>query len=201
MMPFITEELWHAMSYGADDESIMTAPWPTELTGLSGIVTDPAVVRYVEDKHELIRLGRSLKADYGIATTVETDYLFHPGSEDAAARVTADVASLKIALKAAKLDVATDARPTRGMASAVCALGTVAMRLEGVIDIDAERKRLLTQLAKIVADQENCNRKLANHEFVTRAPAGIVERQRASSREIEEKRRKLEHTLAALPQA
>ena len=68
-MPFLTEELWHQMGFCGDDDSIMTAQWPTPMDEAErarlGVTDD--VVAYVEAKHELITAGRALRTEYGIA--------------------------------------------------------------------------------------------------------------------------------------
>jgi valyl-tRNA synthetase len=74
----------------------------------------------------------------------------------------------------------------------------VAIPLAGLLDFDAERTRLTRDLAKIVAELDARNRKLANESFLERAPAEVVEKERAIQREYLEKKRRIEATLATL---
>ena len=63
-MPFLTEELWEGMEYNHTDVRIMRAPWPS--SGLA-VALEADTVAYVEAKHDLIRVGRILRKEYGLA--------------------------------------------------------------------------------------------------------------------------------------
>ena len=79
MLPFITEELWHSLGYGDADEFIMLAQWPDLSSDAAAVwQLDQECVSYVEAKHELIRAGRSLKADYQIPETKQVDFIIKP---------------------------------------------------------------------------------------------------------------------------
>ncbi|MBM4149848.1 MAG: valine--tRNA ligase, partial [Lentisphaerae bacterium] len=73
VMPFITEELWHEMGYGGDGGYIMNAPWPqpADAGALARLGATDEVLAYVAGKHEVVRAGRALKADFGIAASAE----------------------------------------------------------------------------------------------------------------------------------
>ncbi len=200
MMPFLTEELWHAMGYGVEDDSIMRSPWPEPLStadreawGITG-----AVVDYVDNKHELIRVGRTMRADYGIVPSRKIDYLIKPNTAEAAELLSADAESIKMLLRAESLRVDTELVPEKAMPSGLSQLGTIYMPLEGVVDIASELERLTGQHDKIISDLERTNRKLANESFVSKAPARVVEQQRARRRELVEKKEKLERLVATL---
>ena len=197
-MPFVTEELWHAMGYGDADSTIMTAAWPGSAGALvpGGATADAALVQYVEDKHELIRQARALKADYQAAGAAGADYVLKPADADAAARLRQDVASIKAALRAGEVAVDEAAAP-QGVPSAVVKLGTVFMTLTGV-DTAAERKRLQGELEKVAGDLERVSRKLSNEQFVSKAPAEVVERQRDIQRDLADRRDKLAQMLQAV---
>ena len=200
IMPFVTEELWHAMGYGEDSDSIMVAAWPepSDDMGLSGIEIDEAAADYVDDKHDLIRVGRALKSDYGILPTQTVDYVVKPPSSEQAERLAADEIALKAALKAGSLDVDVDATPGESMPGSLCRLGTIYVKLEGVIDIDAEKKKLTGQLAEINGNLARCVAKLGNEGFVSKAPAEVVERQKTLKQELIERSTKTEHLLDVL---
>jgi valyl-tRNA synthetase len=197
-MPFITEELWHAMGYGGADSTIMTAAWPGSAGGLvpGGATPDASLVQYVEDKHELIRQARALKADYQAPGAAGADYIVKPAAGDAAARLRLDVASIKAALRAGEVTVDEGADP-KGLPSAVVKLGTVFMKLTG-IDADAESKRLQAEIEKVEGDLDRVTRKLSNEQFVSKAPADVVERQREIQRDLAAKRQKLAAMLKSL---
>jgi valyl-tRNA synthetase len=68
----------------------------------------------------------------------------------------------------------------------------------GVIDLEQERRRLDRELAKAAAELERFDRKLANPQFLDRAPAEVVEEQRLRRAEAEQARQKLAAALARI---
>ena len=209
MMPFLTEELWHAMGY-ADIEplnaavngqvTIMLAPWPeaADDAALNAWGADAATTAYVRDKHELIRGGRTLRADFGIVPTQSIAYIIKPHAEDVVQRLETDAASIASMLKAEPLTIDAGYTPEKAMPSGVSSLGTVYMPLDGLLDVDKELERLDGQRQKLFGDIEGVTRKLSNADFVTRAPEHVVARQRERQQELIEKRDKLDRIIETL---
>jgi valyl-tRNA synthetase len=75
---------------------------------------------------------------------------------------------------------------------------TYALPLAGVVDLEQERLRLDRELAKAAAQLERFDQKLANPQFLDRAPAEVIEEQRARRAEAEQTRQKLEAALARI---
>jgi valyl-tRNA synthetase len=203
MMPFVTEELWHEMGYGGADETIMTAKWPTAPAKavLDKWKIDSGTVSYVDDKHDLIRVGRTLKADYEIPPGKKVDYLVKPNSDELARQLKADEQSVKSLLRVENLTIDTLLAPDKAMPSAISKLGTIYMPIKGLIDIEAEKKRLAAQLDKIRGDLERVSAKLNNISFVSKAPAEVVEQQKHRKQELVENSEKLQRLIDTLSQA
>ena len=72
------------------------------------------------------------------------------------------------------------------------------MSLEGHVDVEAEKKRLTEQLRKTEQELEASGKRLDNVNFVSRAPADVVEQARARKRELQEKRDKLAKLIEAM---
>ena len=203
MMPFVTEELWHSMDYGSDDELIILAPWPEALDaeGLQKAGIDSASVDYVDRKHELIRCGRNLRSDYGIVQTKKVDYLIKPVSGEYESMLKDDIRSITALLRADNVTVDSGMCAARAMPSAVRELGTIYMPLEGLIDIEAEKGKLAGQLKKIEQDLRRVTGKLENEEFVGKAPPHVVQRQEEIKQDLINRREKLEHLAEMLTKA
>ncbi len=90
----------------------------------------------------------------------------------------------------ADIEIATGAAPS-GAIQVVVDEATYALPLAGVIDLEQERRRLDRELAKAAAELERFDQKLANPQFLDRAPAEVVEEQRARRAEAEQTRQKL----------
>jgi valyl-tRNA synthetase len=199
-MPFVTEELWHAMGFGEQEDTIMLARWPAAESAavLAKWGVDAETVAYVDRKRDLIRAGRTLRADYEIAPAQRVDYVIKPASEDGARRLAADVDNLKLLLRSGAVRFDTAFQPGQAMPCAVTEIGTIYMPLEGLVDIDAERKRLSAQIEKARSELDRVNAKLSNEQFVGKAPAEVVEQQRAKQREIEGSIAKVQRVLDGL---
>jgi len=197
-MPFLTEELWHAMGYGGADEFIMTAPWPDPAReDALKLDVDAGTVQYVEEKHALITAVRALRGDLGIAPSKDIRLYIEPRDAKVKERLTADAAAVGRRLNA---EIAGLAGPRRkkAMPSVVCALGTVYLPLEGVVDAEAESRRLSAEIEKADKYLAGVGRKLRSVEFMTRAPREVVERQKAQREEVLERKAKLETLLKAV---
>ena len=75
---------------------------------------------------------------------------------------------------------------------------TYALPLAGVVDLEQERRRLDRELAKAAAELQRFDQKLGNPQFLGRAPAEVIEEQRARRAEAEQTRQKLEAALARI---
>ncbi|HOM59272.1 MAG TPA: class I tRNA ligase family protein, partial [Kiritimatiellia bacterium] len=197
-MPFITEELWHQMGYGAETESIMRAPWPAPYTDAQRTAwgLSDAVTAYVNARRELVTAGRALRADYNLAPSKFLHYVIQAMDEETAGRLKADAETLKQQLRSDNLEVVAGGGE-KAMPGTLCKLGTVYLPLEGVVDVKAEAARVKTELEKTRGFLKGVEAKLGNEGFVAKAPAAVVEQQRAKQKELTETIARLEKLLAS----
>ena len=200
IMPFVTEELWQGMGYSTLAESIVVAPWPEAMDEdeLAAWGVQSEAVAYVDAKHAAIGLARNLRADYGLAPAQTADFVLRPTDVASGERVRDDRAAYLPYLRAQKLEVEADFVPSKPMPSVITPLGTLFMSLEGHVDVEAERRRLAEQLLKTEQELECVGKRLDNVNFVSRAPAEVVDQVRSRKRELQEKRDKLSKLIEAM---
>ncbi len=195
-MPFLSEELWHEMGFAAEGESIMKAPWPKALDEAAckawGVSAE--LREFVEAKRELISAGRALRSEYGIAPSKFIDYIVVTPEPE---RLLADLEGLQGQLRSESVSIVSTA-PEQAMPCTVCKLGSIFLPLEGLIDMAAERKRLEGEIAKTKGFLATIAAKLGNEGFVAKAPAKVIEQQRASQAELSEALARLEKLLSVL---
>ena len=75
---------------------------------------------------------------------------------------------------------------------------TVYLPLAGMVDLDAERKRKKKEIDELDKHLGRVSSKLENPGFVNKAPAEVVERERARMEEMQTKRTQLSERLADL---
>ena len=74
----------------------------------------------------------------------------------------------------------------------------IIMPVENLLDLEKEISRLSRDLAKISQELKKTEGKLANRDFVNRAPEDVVEKERGKLDEFQGHKKKLEEILAKL---
>ncbi|WP_454797480.1 valine--tRNA ligase [Novosphingobium lindaniclasticum] len=169
-MPFVTEELWSKM--GARNQDLIVAAWPAPEASV-----DAEAKAEVEWLIALIGNLRGAKSELGIA----------PG-----ARLTAYVANPSDATRAligrsgtvidrlARLDaIVFEAAPAGAAMQVGAGDATLAIPLEGVIDIAAEKARLEKAMAASVKERDSLDKRLGNPAFVEKAKPEAIDKARA----------------------
>lgn len=195
-MPFVTEELWHQMQFSSEKDTIMKAPWPkpfaTEECLAWGVNDD--VRDFVEARREMVTAGRALRSEYGISPSKAIAYLIQSNQQP---HLEAQRETLQAQLRAESLTFLAE-QPDRPMPSTVCKLGTIFLPLDGLIDAEAERKRITAELAKITGFIKSIDAKLSNPGFTAKAPANVVQQQRDKREELTASLAKLQKLLSVL---
>jgi valyl-tRNA synthetase len=192
IMPFLTEELWQKFPHTGD--YLATSHWPAERKER----LDARAERDMALLQELVGKIRNVRVEAGIDPSRRIEVLVHAQSPENG-RLVADQAALVAALVRAERVVVVDSfAPDLVSARGVVRGLEVAVPLAGLLDFDAERTRLVKELRKIDAELDARNRKLANESFLERAPADVVEKERAIQKEFLEKKRRIESTLSTL---
>ena len=70
--------------------------------------------------------------------------------------------------------------------------------LLGLLDLEAEKEKIMAQIAKLEQGLVSCERKLADESFVSKAPAQVIEREKANQADYQHKIEKLRENLAHL---
>jgi len=192
-MPFVTEELWRKrVPEGESRESLlMLTEWPTHL-GLQNAQADAEIewlIRFVTEV-------RSIRAEMNVPAGAKVPLVAVGASDDTKARVAAHEGTLRRLARIETIDFA-DAPPT-GSVQIVLDEATLALPLQGVIDIGAESERLKREIDKVGSEIAQITAKLANDKFVSRAPEHVVEEQRERKSEAEATAIKLAQALKRL---
>lgn len=193
IMPYITEELWQTVAPLANakhSDSIMVAQWPQADTEK----ITPAALTQMEKLQELIGAVRNLRGEMGLAPSVKAP-LFVEGSNEWSAflRFLPSMARLSDVQLVERLPESDDA-PV-----AVCR--DVRLMLKVEIDKAAETARLGKEAEKLQKALDKLNAKLSKPGYTEKAPAHLVEKDRAELVELEGKMAKIAAQLAKLKDA
>lgn len=198
IMPHIAEELWQSLGFAArhEGQTLMLSPLPDPDTLLAGL--DDAEISRARATatalYESANRARNLKAEYNLATNRKVRFFLKPTMP-----TDADLAA-RLALLAGAQSVTCDAayEAPKGTPATLTPLGELFLPLEGLVDVDAERSRITKELEKISKEISKSEAKLGNPGFVDRAPAQVVDQERARLDEWKAKRDRLSAMLAAL---
>ena len=203
LMPHITEELWNRMEFGAPASAsgtgarsgflLYTAP-PAE--NLLPTIPDnelAAIRTRTTALYAAIHATRNLRSEFKIQAKQQVRLLIQP-------KVTLQPIQQAIfgALTKANEITILDGPAPAGTPSVLTDLGTVYLPLEGLIDPEAEKKRVTSEIIKVETELEKVNSKLQDAGFVEKVPKAVLEDHRQRLIKWTEKLETLKSSLKTL---
>jgi len=168
-MPFITEELWHAM--GARDHDLIVAHWPMA----DARALDPEAEREIDWLIRLVSEIRAARTELNVPPGARLPMHVRDANDGTTARLARQASALA---RLARVDAA-EGEASGGAAQVVVDEATFVLPLEGVIDLDAERQRLTKAIAAVEKERDALGGRLSNASFVERAKPEAVEKAKA----------------------
>jgi valyl-tRNA synthetase len=198
VMPFVTEEIWHAMAERGPGpceggRSLMIESWPAP----ASLPRDPAAEAEVDWVVRLISEVRTIRSESNVPPGRAIPLALKdaaPATLDRLGRWTDAVLRLARLSEVAPLkgDV------PKGAAQAVLDEATLVLPLADVIDLAAERARLAKEIARQAEELKRLDAKLSNPAFVARAAEEVVEESREKRAAAAEAKARLEAALARI---
>jgi valyl-tRNA synthetase len=203
VMPFVAESIWQALNDVAFErglpnpdpamESVVNAPWPN----YPATWQDTAIETRVARMQELIRAVREVRNRYTIEPKKSLDVFVRAG--DTVAQDFRALAPFIIQLAGvAKLEAGSSIVKPPQAAGHVTPDFEVYVSLAGLIDVDAELKRLEKQIAEKKKHLQGALAKLENPNFRDKAPAEVVTQQQAQVEELKKQIDAMEGNLREL---
>ena len=192
-MPFVTEELWHALADPAAPRAydLIHAKWPEPKAEV-----DAEAKAEVEWLIRLVGEVRTAKNELGIAPGAKMDAFVRDASPATEQRITRQQSALA---RLARLDsVTTGDAPEGGSVQLVVDEATFVLPLAGVIDLDAERARISKAIEAASKEAASLAGRLSNAAFVEKAKPEAVEKARADHAEKTAEAERLTAALARL---
>jgi len=193
VVPFITEELWQRLPGRAAGELLVTARWPEVQSRL----IDERAEREFALVQESITASRNLRAEYKVPPKIRTPFYINPPNEEV--RKTLDDSREMIILMSGSANMVLGPLPNLPGGYAVLTVGAPAfVELEGFIDVQQECRRLSGERSRLDQQLTALAAKLSNENFVSRAPADVVAREREKERDWRFQRDVLDGKLKSL---
>ena len=191
-MPFVTEALWAETA--RRDTQLIVADWP-QLDGLANADAEAEMSWLID----VITNIRSLKAEMNIAPGKPLNAVLVGASQDILDRVERNRPLLARMARLEEISASDSVPP----ASAQTVVGetVIALPLDGVIDLDAERDRLAKELKKLDGEIMRLEKKLGNAKFVANAPEEVVAGEKAKLADYTAQKTKVSEALGRLETA
>ena len=172
-MPFLTEEIWQTVSplAGQTGESIMLAPWPARQPD----IIDAESESEIEWLKQIIIGIRTIRSESNIPPATELPVFVVNASELDRERFSRNEAYLGRLAKVSGITVLSGDEAPPASLMTLCGDLEIRVPMAGVIDIEAELKRLDKEIDRQQKEVEKLEGKLSNKAFTERAPADIVE--------------------------
>ena len=186
--PFVTEELRHRLGGGAAG-LLATSRWPSYPDRLRDAAARDEVGRAIA----LAGAVRSARAELNVPPGARPPLVLAAGESDFPGRRAA-IAAL------ARAEVAEEEAESAppGAVEIVAGGASAFLRVADVIDVAAEKARLDRERGKLRGAVAQLDRKLANPQFLSRAPAEVVAEQRARRAAAADSLRRFDSAAARL---
>lgn len=191
-MPFITEEIWQNLP--GRGLTIMRASWPVTRNEL----VDPGAENEMELMMEVTKAIRHIRSEMNVPPGRKAEVLLVAPEDNTRALVVKNTGNIE-GLANAELKILPAMPDVPEQAAHAVTRGIeVFVPLKGLIDVDKEAARLEKELASVEKDLTRVKSKLVNPGFLGKAPADVVEKEKAKEEELSGKASAIKERLAML---
>ncbi len=193
IMPFITEALWMRLPDRATD-SIMISAWPTARPEFD----DAEAEAQLAILQEFLGAVRNVRSEYDIAPRKLLIVEVRSADEALRDAIEAEGASARRLGGIEEIVVDGEASSGAGVTMVLSTGAEIHLPLAGVVDVERERERLSKQAGELRGLLDRSEKKLADKNFVSKAPGHIVEEAREKLRELQEQLERVDEKRSAL---
>ncbi|MCL6636816.1 MAG: valine--tRNA ligase [Alicyclobacillus sp.] len=174
-IPFVTEEIWQSLPLPG--EALVTAAWPR----VQPEWDHPAAAREAAAVMELVRAVRNLRAELNLPPSRAVPLVVHAQDDAWQTLFAANAAAIRRFCNVSTWQLTLAGEAPAQAVSAVTSGAQVYLPLAGVVDVATELERLRKEQVRLASELERAEKKLANPQFVAKAPAAVVAAEQAKA--------------------
>ena len=182
IMPYVTQEIWSKLPETADP-NLAKMPYPASRPEL---VSETAEAD-LELLKAVVTAVRNIRAELNINPGLKLTALVHADNSEQVASLTANTAMIAFLAKLERFEAGTEIVAPKASASAAAGTCALFVPLSGAVDFDVEFLRLSKEEVKTVKDLTVVEKKLGNEDFISRAPAEVVAKEREKQEALGER--------------
>jgi len=191
-MPFITEEIWQHIPHKG--ESITVAAWPT----VDEQHHYPESVKQMTLLMDVIRNVRNIRAEMNVPMSKKIELMIKPANQESLDLLQKGEEYIRRFCNPEHLEISQSPTIPDKVVSAVVTGAEIYLPLAGLIDLDKEIARLEKEASNLEKEVDRVNKKLNNQGFMAKAPAEVVEEERAKGRDYQDKLEKVKTRIEEL---
>ncbi len=189
-MPFVTEEIWSQLP--GKRGPLCVESWPR----LNKHLIDEPSLKQMEKITAIVSAIRNIRAQWNIKPQ---DKICCYLTSKQSSHLTLLIENKEVMSKSAgiaELAIEKSLKPLKNIATALIEDIKIAVPLEGIIDIEKEKKRIFNQIEEQKKISDNLSTRLKNKEFIKKAPEEVIAKEKERLVSLENKIKELEHVLA-----
>lgn len=191
-MPFITEEIWQHLPHQGD--TITLAEWPKYEPALE----NPQAVAEMNLLMDVIRAVRNIRAEVNVPMSKKVELIIKAGGQETLDIISRNDNYIGRFCNTSSFEAGLAPQTPDKVMSAVVAGAELLLPLSGLIDIEQEIARLEKEVQTLNSEVERVEKKLGNQGFVAKAPAKVIEEERAKQADYSDRREKVLARIAEL---
>jgi len=170
IMPFITEEIWQRLPVEKKYKSIMIAEYP--------VYNRKNLFKHSREKinllKEIVYNIRNIRGEMNVPPELDAQVLVKTREDRVSMVIEENREVIKFLSKLRSIEHGEEIAKPEGSASAVGSGYEIYLPLKDLIDIEKEKSRLTKELEKLEVEISKSIKKLENSDFITKAPATVV---------------------------
>ncbi|WP_213652724.1 valine--tRNA ligase [Paenibacillus sp. J23TS9] len=184
-MPFISEEIWQHLPH--QGESITLAAWPE----FDAALENEGAAREMSLLMDIIRAVRNIRAEVNVPMSKKVELMLKAGDDQVLQIVTRNEIYVQRFCNTSSFTASLGLESPDKAMTAIVTGAELYLPLAGLIDIDQEIARLEKELQNLNNEVLRVEKKLGNEGFVSKAPAKVIEEEKAKMADYSDKRSKV----------